>query len=822
MGSTPGNIIVATDGVARIIDFGLAKSTETAETVEGSARGTPLYMSPEQASGGPIDFRTDLWSLGAVLYEMLGRRPPFSGDTQFQVIQAIVRDRPVSLANLRPDLPPDVLAIVSRALEKDPARRYQSAAQMAADLSAGLAAIERPATSSTPSKRVAVVAAALLALLGVPSIWLYRRAEKRHWVREQAIPEISKLAGENKPVAALRLLREAQNYLPADGQLAQINDGLMRTVSVRSSPPGALVEVKDYLSPADPWFRLGTTPLNNVKIPNGYLRWRVSKPNVGEYTGAPVTEDVHGFFPEFNFPLDTLAVPPPGMVAVPAAHFEDYNYSLGEIGPYDLPTFYIDRFEVTNRQYQEFVDQGGYRKREYWKEKIIRDGNEVAWDQAIDLFRDTTGRPGPSTWEAGHYPSGQADYPVSGVSWYEAAAYAEYAGKALPVIAQWYMAAPSSVAKYITQQSNFTLSSASPVGKYQGVGPWGTYDMAGNVAEWCWNQADSAHRYILGGAWNTSSAEYFEAGGLSPLSRTASNGFRCVRNIASLPAEAKAERQQMSRDLVNERPVPDETFRIYKSMYTYDHTPLHARVEAKQHDSPDWQKEKISFDAAYGKERMSAYLFLPAKVRAPYQAVMFFPSARVLGIPNSESLGDMKFVDYVIRSGRAVMYPVYKGTYERPGPDSIPSTAAGREALVQQSKDVGRSLDYLQTRPDIDLNRVGYLGVSMGAAQGVIFTAVEDRFKAVVFLDGGFSDERPLPGTDQIDFAPRLKAPVLMISGRYDWVFGGKDVLFRMLGASATDKKAVTFETAHDVSEQRADLIREVVAWFDKYLGKVN
>ena len=94
----PSNVIVAKDGVARIIDFGLAKSIDATATVDGSTKGTPLYMSPEQASGKAVDFRTDLWSLGAVLYEMLAGSPPYRGDTQLQVMRAIVHDAATAIA----------------------------------------------------------------------------------------------------------------------------------------------------------------------------------------------------------------------------------------------------------------------------------------------------------------------------------------------------------------------------------------------------------------------------------------------------------------------------------------------------------------------------------------------------------------------------------------------------------------------------------------------------------------------------------------------------------------------------------------------------
>src|ERR1017187_936140 len=822
----PSNIIVAKDGVARIIDFGLAKSSQATATLDGTTKGTPLYMSPEQASGKAVDFRTDLWSLGVVLYEMLAGSPPFSGEGHLQIMRAIVNDAAPRLRELRPDLPPEIERVVSRALEKDPAKRYQSGAEMARDLSTALTALDAPVRKHTSLRAAYVIPALILILMAAGvSAWLYQRSEKRHWAREQALPEIVRLKSENKPVAAFLLMQKAGRYLPGDPQLAQLADGLTHVASVRSSPPGASVEIKDYLSPDDPWLPLGTTPLKNITIPPGYLRWRVSKAGVGEMTVAPETQGLFGPFGEFDFPLDAARTSPKGMVPVPAGKFDGIIWSIGGLGPYNLPLYYIDEFEVTNAEYQKFVDGGGYQKRQYWKEKVIRDGKELSWDEAMDLFRDSTGRPGPSTWSAGHYPAGQADYPVGGVSWYEAAAYAESVDKSLPVIAQWFQSAPSPIAKYIIPQSNFSLSGPSPVGKYRGVGPWGTYDMAGNVAEWCRNEAGGGSRFILGGTWNTSSADYIEPAYLPPLNRSPDSGFRCVRNTADLPAEASAEVRPRVRDFSHAKSASEEAFRTYiKPMYAYDRTPLNAKAEAVDPESADWRKEKITFDAAYGNERMSAYLFLPAKVQPPYQTVVLFPSARVLNIPMSNTLGDMKFIDYVIQSGRAVLYPVYKGTYERPGAaqDNTPTTVAGKELLIQQSKDLGRSIDYLENRPDIDRNRIGYMGVSMGAAAGVIFAALEDRLKAVILLDGGFYAEKVMPGADEADFVPRVKAPVLMISGKFDWIFMGKDALYDMFGTPKADKKKLTFNTDHDVSEDRPGLVREVLAWLDKYFGRVR
>src|SRR5262249_9212723 len=155
-----------------------------------------------------------------------------------------------------------------------------------------------------------------------------------------------------------------------------------------------------------------------------------------------------------------------------------------------------------------------------------------------------------------------------------------------------------------------------------------------------------------------------------------------------------------------------------------------------------------------------------------------------------------------------------------------PEPSRFRDTVMQWSKDLGRSIDYVESRSDIDKNKIGYLGVSMGTAFGVILTSLEDRLKVVVFLDGGYFRTDNLPkGIDQVDFAPRLKQPVLMVNGRYDASFPvveSQEPLFRMLGTPAADKRHVLLESPHDVREDRATLTKEVLAWLDKYLGKVN
>ncbi|HEY6065486.1 MAG TPA: SUMF1/EgtB/PvdO family nonheme iron enzyme, partial [Thermoanaerobaculia bacterium] len=793
-----------------MLDFGLAKlvepeqtpsgaaatrdSTATAEAVEARTRqgtilGTIAYMSPEQALGKPVDARSDVFSLGSVLYEMLAGRRPFQGDSHLLTLTAILRDAAPPLRSRRPDVPAELQRIVTRSLEKRPEDRYATAGEMGADIArlrgaAGGERAERRELFRRPSFLVALVAVVLLAAAG--TTWLVRQSRIRR-ARTVMLPEISKLTEQQRPAAAVRLAREAERYVPAEVEKLR-RDAWLRA-AVATDPSGAEVWLRDYLSTEADWQRFGTTPIRGVRLPMGYYRWKISKPGYQTIEAAGAMD--------LERRLDLPSAIPPGMVHVAGGPF-----SLRSLPAVQLDDFWIDKYEVTNAQFKAFVDTGGYSKREFWKQPFIRDGREVSWESAMEKLRDTTGRPGPATWELGAFPEGHGNHPVEGVSWYEAAAYAEYAGKSLPTVYHWYRAAGIGAMTEnfsdILRVANFGGKGAVPVGSLAAMSPFGSYDMAGNVKEWCLNDT-TGRRFLLGGAWTDANYMFREADAQDAFTRLPGFGFRCVRYTKPVAEKLAETIPVLSRDYSKEKPVSDDVFLVYRSFYAYDKTPLDVRNEGPEVSSPYWVRQKVSYAAAYGKERVPAYLFLPKNAKPPFQTVVFFPSSIARLTRSSEDM-DIRFLEFVVRSGRAAVYPIYKDTYERHMEPPPAGPNLRRDLVIQWSKDLGRTLDYLETRPDIDRSRIAYYGISLGAIDGVVLVALENRFKTAIFSSGGFRLERAPPEVEPINFAPRIKIPVLLIAGRYDFAHPYETTqvpMFRYLGTAEADKKHVSFDGGH-------------------------
>jgi dienelactone hydrolase len=498
------------------------------------------------------------------------------------------------------------------------------------------------------------------------------------------------------------------------------------------------------------------------------------------------------------------------------------EFSLRSLPPVALDPFFLDTYEVTNRQFKDFVDAGGYTRRELWKVPFVRNGRSLSWDEARALMLDATGRPGPASWELGSYPEGREDWPVRGVSWYEAAAYAEFAGKSLPTIYHWYKAAGVDNFSQILQISNYGEKGPAKVGTYPGISPDGAYDMAGNVKEWCWNESEG-RRHLVGGAFSEPNYTFLEANAQDPFDRSPKNGFRCARYEKPIAEALERPAGDLSRDYNKEKPVSDQVFALFRSFYEYDKTPLDARDEGPLVEEAYWRKQKVSFAAAYGDERVPAYLFLPKNAKPPYRTVVYFPS-NVARMTNTSEDMDLRHVDFVVRSGRAVLFPIYQDIYERRLEVRPTSPNLRRDLVIQWSKDLGRSIDYLETRKDIDHSTLAYLGSSLGAIDGVTLVAIEPRIKSAIFLLGGLRFVRLPPEIEPVNFAPRVKVPTLLITGRYD--FGtpyetSQAPLFRLLGAPEKDKKHVVYEGGH-VPTQLQPLIKEMLDWLDRYQGKVG
>jgi len=490
-------------------------------------------------------------------------------------------------------------------------------------------------------------------------------------------------------------------------------------------------------------------------------------------------------------------------------------------GPHD--PYFIDRYEVTNRQFKQFVDQGGYQKREYWKTPFVRDGKPVSWDDAMAVFRDTTGRPGPSTWEGGTFATGNDELPVSGVSWYEAAAYAEFVGKSLPTISHWFLAADIRVSPLLIPASNFAGKGLARVGSYPSIGPFGTYDMAGNAQEWSWNETDAGFRFILGGAWSSPTYQFNQPDAKPPFDRGASNGFRCALYPTPPRQSLLAPVRRSSRDYSVDKPVGDEAFGVIRGAYVYAPRELKASVDEIDDTSPYWKKEKVSFSGAYGDERVRAFVFLPKNARPPYQALVYHPSAGAM-TSTFASMEGFNRMEFIVRSGRAVIYPIYLGTFDRALPQTT-SAIVHKERAIKRFQDMRQSVEYLVSRDDIDSSKLGYFGASWGAASAPMMVAQEPRFRTAILFEGALylSPAGP-PENDALNFLPRVRVPVLMLNGRYDYTFpveSSQKPYFRWLGTPEKDKRHVLYDAAHDVMVNRTEVVKEVLSWLDQYLGPV-
>jgi hypothetical protein len=351
--------------------------------------------------------------------------------------------------------------------------------------------------------------------------------------------------------------------------------------------------------------------------------------------------------------------------------------------------------------------------------------------------------------------------------------------------------------------------------------------MAGNVREWCLNQDTRARQPVsIGGDWQDPDYIFSFATALPPMDRSAGNGFRLMREIDGSGHTAGLDKAFTlpGRSYIGEAPVADDVFDAYAGQYAYQRGDAHAGAVETLQTTGDWRKERVEIDTGYNG-RMAVYLFVPINGHPPFQPLIYFPDVGPFMNPSPSNTLGPGFrnapLDFVVKSGRVLVQPVYQGSYERCCFALFNQTLFAR-ATIDRGWDIGRTLDYLESRPElIDMKHAGFIGTSFGATFALPHLAVERRFHAAVLISGGLPTLKMLPEIDPLNFASRITLPVLMINGRYDQLspkVESQETLFRLLGTQLAKKRYCVVERGHgDIP--RSVLLRETLGWLDYYLG---
>jgi serine/threonine protein kinase/formylglycine-generating enzyme required for sulfatase activity len=628
----PQNVLIDRDGEPHLVDFGLAKDLdEESLSQSGDIAGTYFYMSPEQAMAKRVklDHRTDIFSLGVVLYEMLTLRRPFQGKTSYEVLYQITFNDPAPIRNFNKQVPRDLQVICLKALEKNPDRRYRTAAEMAEDLRRFLgheSILARPPSLLELGRRKLVrhqvvsasTVAAVLALgggfwwrasqvhgdtlrrdmapilalaakpdlsaleandlrEGLDRIEEVRREFKdlgseraamlselearivtaaRKWMEEgralrlRGLPDTAAIPTKGLDQMqgtstfdlerGLFLLGKAATVLPEDRELAELADlrVLMARIDVTTTTPGALVSVRPFLTagcrPGEK-VPLGQTPIQEMRLPPGYYRVIVEQPGVGFSESTRYLSDPSEKVSVLATILPTAQVTARGMTLIPAGEFTfgavDAEPTVYRQRRERIEAFWIDTSEVSMAQYRRFLR--------------------------------ATGRQDPSPWDK-KYEASWDDLPAAGMTWSDAQAYAEWAGKRLPTHYEWQRAARGISAQPYPWGADKTgmerrvkrsstggrtladfLAAVSPVASMpEGRSPDGLFHTFDNVREWTetlrWDtiaqrpMLNPTNRVILGAPWNETDPEcdLSDVATVPIVGQSLEFGFRCAKSAA--------------------------------------------------------------------------------------------------------------------------------------------------------------------------------------------------------------------------------------------------------------------------------------------------
>jgi TolB-like protein len=682
-----------------------------------------------------------------------------------------------------------------------------------------------------------ILAASVAGLLG--AFYMHKRKQKSQAL-EEIMPQIQQLVDQDHYTEAFDLAQTIDNLLTSEQKPDQWLDTFSTQCSITCSPANASIYYRPYNGRNIEWRHLGIGPQTDIRLPTGNLQLRfecdgyksqefaLSNPGVLLQNFELPALDEEALAQIHLFSLERLSDARSGMVYVSARNLFLSLTGLPISEPIPINSFHIDKFPVTNAEFKVFVASGGYTSDDFWSDLPWPDGQD--WHDLVSGFTDATGEAGPAGWELGTPPAGEEDLPVTGVSWFEAAAYARFIGKRLPNVYEWaraavpYDAAVTTIPVAMMNFSNFLSSGKSKPGEFQSLNGCGAFDMFGNVREWAWNEVGRG-RANLGGCH--SDLDYFAVwvNSDSALTRTEIHGFRCVTSD-----QPQAELQQgivrINRDYKDEQPMSDDAYSALIQPLYPTPAPTNAALLTTS-DADGIKKERYEIDTGYGV-RMALIVLSPQVSTSATPSLVCFPGmGSFMGSTIDDDIGMfMDNMDFIIKQlGCALVYPCFRGAYERFDHGPFPAKNVSRKAWFERTEswcqELSQTIDFIEQNDHLDSDRVGFMGTSYGAIFNTAVLAIEKRLVTAILISGNLQAGFNYPIADSINYYPRIKSPVLMMNGRFDTIVSSKESLLQKrmewLGTPEEDKKQILYDAGHWPFPQNL-FKRDMSTWLQKYL----
>ena len=655
-------------------------------------------------------------------------------------------------------------------------------------------------------------------------LFFFRKINSTQKLLDDELPKIIELYDKGEIFDVYFLTERLHKLNPSNEIINNYFKKSRRYVKLNTNVDSVRVSIKII---GDSLFRqIGITPIDSFTVPKVRDSYLLKL----EHKGVSYIEK-GTFNHKYNLPLKKIKLPQ-NHKAFLGKSFNKMWLQGVQFNNIKIEPFTISKFEVSNKEYQEFIDSGGYSNPKFWDFPITIDNRSYDFKSSMKLFTGKYGKPGPANWSYGKFPDGLENHPVTGISWFEANAYAKFRNLDIPNVFQWLYASGTGFSgiydSKMIDDSNFNSNQMREVTDTRGNAN-GVNNIAGNVKEWLHNPfGDKKDEYsILGGSYQEPSYYVKNYASLPPVDRSIGNGIRLVKNLNT---DQKDQNKTLVvpdfyRDITSEPDVSDEVFELFKSQFDYKKTELNVSTQIADDFQSGYTLETFNLNTTYdSKEKLFGYIIYSNNYKDRYSPVIVVPSARAILNKTVDELPEtiLSQFKYLIDEGYAIFHPIYFNTYSRERAINtwLPNESEEyKEMIVKWGQDYKRSLDYLQTRKDFKFKNLSYYGYSLGSRYANIFLAIDDRVESAFIVVGGLRMQRSKKEIDEHYYLRRVKTPIFHIVGKLDATLGYEDVYLPWKNLVGTDLKDLrTLELdgfGHGIPKDT--IVKYHKSWIEKY-----